>query len=92
MPSVVFLYKRRPNNIKLFNGSLSFLLEQALRNDNITYDENLQWRNTFDFIVKSEHPNNDKPFQKANPSQASLRRSTKLRRPNPKSFNDYFET
>ena len=84
--------QKHPNDIKLFNCSLPSLLEQAFRNDNITYNENLHWRNAFDFIAKSEHPDNDEPFQKANPSQASLRRSTRLRRPNPIYLNDYFET
>ena len=73
----------------MFNGSLPSLLEQAFQNGNITYDENLHWRNAFDFIAKSEHPDNDQPFQKANPSQVSLKRSTRIRRPNPKCFNDY---
>ena len=75
----------------MFNGSLPSLLELAFQNDNITYDKNLHWRNAFDFIAKNEHPDNDEPFQKANPYQASLRRSTRLHRPYPKYFNDYFE-
>ena len=68
-----FYLQSHLNDIKLFNGSLP-LPEQAFKND-ITYDENLHWRNAFDFTPKNEHSNNDKPFQKANPSQASLRKS-----------------
>ena len=83
--------QRHPNDIKMFNGSLPSLLELAFQNDNITYDKNLHWRNAFDFIAKNEHPDNDEPFQKANPYQASLRRSTRLHKPYPKYFNDYFK-
>ena len=84
--------QRDNNDIKLLNDSIGFLYDQAFKNDNITFDENLQWKNAFDFIDKSEHSDNDEPFQKLNPSQAPLRISTRLRRPNPKYFNDYFET
>ena len=46
------------------------LPEQAFKNDNITYDENLQWRYAFDFIAKSEHPDHDEPFKRTNPQSA----------------------
>ena len=84
--------QRYPNDIELFHGSLPSLPEQVFKNDNITYDENLHWGNAFNFIAKSESSDNDKPFQKANPSQNPLRRSTRLRRHNPKYAEDYFET
>ena len=57
-----FCLQRHPNDIKFFNGLLPSLLEHGFENVNITYDEN-----AYDFIVKSEHSNNDKPFQKMNP-------------------------
>ena len=42
------------------------------------------------FIAKSEHSDNDEPFQQTNPSQSSLRKSTRLHRLNTKYFNNYF--
>ena len=83
---------RHAIDIKLFYDLFSSLHEQAFKNDNITYAENLHWRKAFDFIAKTGHSDNGKLFQKGNSSQSFLRRSIKLRRPNPKYFNDYFET
>ena len=84
--------QRHPNDIKLFKGSLPSFLEQTFKNYDSTCDENLHWRNAFDFTAKSEHSDYDKPFQNMNPSQAPLRRPTGLHRPNPKYYNNYFET
>ena len=84
--------QRHPIDIKLFNDSFPSLPEQVFKNNNITYGENLHWRNASEFIAKSEHSDNDKIFQKENSSQAPLSRSARLHRPNPKFFNDYFET
>ena len=84
--------QRDNNDIKLLNGSIASLYDQAFKNDSITFDENLHWKNGFDFIDISEHSDNDETFQKANPSQVPLRISTRLRRPNSKYFSDYFET
>ena len=84
--------QRPPNDIKFFNDSLPSSPEQAFKNDNITYDKNLHWRYAFEFISKNKHFDNNEPFQKANPSQVLLMRSIRLPRPNPKYFNNYFET
>ena len=83
--------QRHPNDIKVLSSSLLSLSEQDCKNDNITYDENLHWKNAFDFVAKSEHSDNDESFQKTNPTQTPLRGSIRLRRPNPKFFKDYFE-
>ena len=87
-----FCLQRDNNDIKLLNDSIGFLYHQAFKNDNITFDENLQWKNAFDFIDKSEHSDNNEPFQNVNPSQAPLRISTRLCRPNPTYINHYSET
>ena len=46
----------------------------------IRYDGNLNRKIAFDFIAQSKHSDNKEYFRKRNPS------------PNPKYFNDYFET
>ena len=59
--------QRHLNDINLFNVSLPSLPEQAFKNDNITYDKYLPWRNAFDFIVctpKVSTPKMMNPFKK----------------------------
>ena len=89
-----FCLQRHPNDIKLFNGSLPFQYEQD-KNYNIDSDnsENVCWRNAFDFIASNEYSDNDETEQQTiDKRTSSVRRSTRLRRPNPKYFNDDFRT
>ena len=58
----------------------------------IRYDGNLNRKIAFDFLAQSKHSDNKEYFRKRNPSHFSRRRSTRLHRPNPKYFNNYFET
>ena len=88
--STGFGLKQHPNNTKLFNGSLPLQPEQDIKRDCANNNENFYWRNAFKFIARNEYPNNDKPLQQTNLNQTSLRRSTRLPRPNPKYFNNDF--
>ena len=89
---MVFVYKDTLMISNCLMAHLPSLSDQAFKTDNNIYDKNLHWRNAFDFIVKSKHSDNEKPFQKANLSHAPLKRLTRLHRPSPKYFNHYFET
>ena len=86
------LFKKTPNDIKLFNGSLPLQLEQNIKRDCVSNNENFYWRNSFKFISRNKYPDNDEPLQQTNLNQTLLRRSTRLRRPNPKYFNYDFRT
>ena len=87
-----FCLKRHRSNIKLFNGSLPLQPEQYIKRDCVNSNENFYWRNSFEFIPRNEYPDNDEPLQQTNLNQTLLRRSTRLRRPNPKYFTNDFRT
>ena len=84
--------KPHPNDIKLFESSLPMQPEQDIKRDCFNNNENFYWRNAFKFIASNEYPNNANPLQQTNLNQTLLRRSTRLRRPNPKYFNNDFRT
>ena len=86
-----FCLQRHPNDIKLFNGSLP-LQKQGNKNDCVDNSENSRWSNAFDFIARNEYSDNDESAQQTISKQTSLSRSTRLRKPNPKYFNDDFKT
>ena len=88
---MAFVYKDTLTLINCLMAHCPSLPGQALKN-NIISNKNLHWKNAYDFIARNEHSNKDESLHKTNPSQTSLRSSIRLRRPNPRYFNDYFET
>ena len=78
---------RHPNGVKVFEGDIAD--HNAVANYS---DHDSDWKEAFEFISNNDHVNYDDSKQNYCPANLTLRRSDRIRNPNPRYYNDDFIT
>ena len=78
---------RHPNDVKIFEGDIP---DHNAVPDNL--HNNYGWEKTFEFISNNDHIHYDDSKQNCYPTGATLRRSGRICKPNPRYCNDDFVT
>ena len=78
---------RHPNDVKIFEGDIA---DHNAVQDNS--DHNNAWKEAFEFRSNNDHAYCDDSKQNYYTTNPTLRRSDRIRKPNPRYYNDDFVT
>ena len=78
---------RHPNDVKILKGDIA---DHNAVQDNS--DHNNAWKEAFEFISNNDHAYCDDSKQNYYTTNPTLRRSDRIRKPNPRYYNDDFVT